>query len=122
MEMMTAKRGMVIIGVSALAVILGVDALYFGTVTDTVDKSIKDMPAGPPDTIRSEVMAASNGFAIDFYRQVSGGDDNVFFSPLSVYTALSIVGEGAGGRRPVKYRTYSVLSPTRGCATARSAG
>lgn len=94
---MTAKRAMVIIGLSALAVILGVDALYFGTVTDTIDKSAKGIPAGPPDTITSEIAAASNGFAIDFYRQISDEDGNMFFSPLSVYTALSIVGEGAGG-------------------------
>ena len=77
-----------IAGVSVLVAFLGGYVLYFG---------IGAMPAGPHDTIPPEITTASNGFAIDFYRQISDDDGNVFFSPLSVYVALSIVGEGARG-------------------------
>ena len=77
-----------IAGVSVLVALLGGYALYFGTGA---------APAGPPDTIPPEITAASNNFAMDLYRQISDDDGNVFFSPLSVYVALSVVGEGAKG-------------------------
>ena len=99
-------------GLSILAVILGVGALYFGTVTDAIDKSEEDVPVSLPDTISpdiaaannitavtipSEIAAANNRFALDFYRQISSHDGNIFFSSLSMYTAFSMLYEGAMG-------------------------
>ena len=49
-------------------------------------------PAIPP-----EIAVAGNRFAVDLYGQVSGDGDNVFFSPVSVYVAFSMVGEAARG-------------------------
>ena len=47
-------------------------------------------PVTPP-----EIATANNNFAVDFYSQISDGDDNMFFSPISMYTAFSMLYEGA---------------------------
>jgi len=51
-----------------------------------------ESPAIPPGT-----AAANNEFAVDMYRQLSGGEGNVFFSPVSMYAAFSMLYEGARG-------------------------
>jgi len=43
------------------------------------------------------VVDASNLFGIELYKELSGGEENVFISPFSVFTALSMVYEGARG-------------------------
>ena len=43
------------------------------------------------------IAASVNEFAFDFYRNVSDTDKNVFFSPVSIYTAFSVLYEGARG-------------------------
>ena len=47
--------------------------------------------------IPASVAAANNAFALDYYRQVSDGKGNAFFSPVSMFTAYSMAYEGAGG-------------------------
>ncbi|ABK77852.1 serine protease inhibitor [Cenarchaeum symbiosum A] len=47
--------------------------------------------------IPQEIADSNNGFAADFYRQVSGEEGNIFFSPLGMYAAFSMLYEGAGG-------------------------
>ena len=49
---------------------------------------------GAPIVLPDEI-AATNSFAVDFYRQVSDGNGNVFFSPVSMYVAFSALYEGA---------------------------
>lgn len=44
-----------------------------------------------------EAAEASNRFALDFYGQVRQGEGNLFFSPLSISTALAMTREGAKG-------------------------
>jgi serpin B len=44
----------------------------------------------------TNIAATSNKFAIDFYRQISDTPENIFFSPVSMYLAFSILYEGAG--------------------------
>ena len=56
-------------------------------------------PAIPP-----EIAASANHFAVDFYRQISGETGNVFFSPISVYAAFSMVGEAAVGETAAQLR------------------
>ena len=117
MAVVNTKGTVVLIGLSVLAMILGVVALHFGTVANTVDKSEIDTLAGSSDatslgivaannitaaTIPSEIAAANNRFALDFYRQVSSHDGNIFFSPLSMYTAFSMLYEGAVGETAVQ--------------------
>ena len=77
--------------VAAIAVAVAVSAavlLYGGTGSwDEAD----------PSVIPDSVASANNGFAVDFYREVSAGDGNIFLSPASMYVAFSMLYEGAGG-------------------------
>ena len=34
--------------------------------------------------IPPEIASANNNFAVDFYSQISDGNDNIFFSPVSM--------------------------------------
>ena len=43
----------------------------------------------------TSITATNNKFAIDFYRQISDSPKNIFFSPVSMYVAFSILYEGA---------------------------
>ena len=97
MVALNTKVVLAVICLGAVVVILGTDALFFGIVTDATDKTTLGMFASPSSTIPPEIAVASNDFAIDLHRQISGGDGNVFFSPVSVYAVLSMVGEGAKG-------------------------
>ena len=58
----------------------------------------------PPPAIPPETAAAINGFAADLYREVSGGDGNVFFSPAGIYAAFGMVAEGARGETALQLR------------------
>ena len=46
-------------------------------------------------TIPQNIVTRNNEFAIDFYKQISSNDGNLFFSPLSMYTTFSLLYEGA---------------------------
>ena len=48
-----------------------------------------------PSAARSEV--AMNAFACSLYRELAGQQENLFFSPFSVGTALAMTAEGARG-------------------------
>ena len=50
-------------------------------------------PAAAPD----QMISASNAFAFDLYKQLSGKPGNIFFSPYSVGAALAMTYEGARG-------------------------
>ncbi len=69
----------------------------------TTDPSIHDVAVsqaagviqGEPAVIPDAIAAANNGFAVDFYREVSAKDGNMFFSPTSMFVAFSALYEGA---------------------------
>lgn len=69
-----------------------------GRRNDTTELPKVERPANadaaPPADVRA-VAAANNAFALDLHRQMKG--ENVFFSPLSVSTALSMTYAGARG-------------------------
>lgn len=52
----------------------------------------------PRSTPAAEPPIAPNAFACDLYHQLSAADGNLFFSPLSISTALAMTWAGAGGR------------------------
>jgi serine protease inhibitor len=53
---------------------------------------------GSTDTGQDHSVASLNQFAVDMYRKLArNNSDNVFFSPLSLYIALSMAMEGARG-------------------------
>ena len=69
----------------------------------------KEQGITSPETVQSgaipqEIVLTSNAFAFDFYRQVSGADENVFFSPVSMHAAFSMLYEGADGNTAVQLR------------------
>ena len=45
-----------------------------------------------------DVVKSNNQFAIDLYNKLSGGNGNVFFSPFSIFDALSMTYAGARGQ------------------------
>ncbi|WP_292467250.1 serpin family protein [Methanolobus sp.] len=44
-----------------------------------------------------DIAAANNAFAFDMYSMVKNNDDNIFFSPHSIFTAIAICYDGAEG-------------------------
>lgn len=48
--------------------------------------------------LMSNIIEANNQFAIDFYSQFKSDEDNFFFSPYSISTAMAMVYEGAKGK------------------------
>ncbi|MBA3046296.1 MAG: serpin family protein [Candidatus Thermoplasmatota archaeon] len=57
-----------------------------------------DFSSGPEPTTVSELVDCSNEFSFDMYKELAAGDnENVFFSPYSITTALGMAYEGARG-------------------------
>jgi len=71
-----------------------------------VDAGDIESPVIPPET-----AAANNEFAVDMYRQLSGGEGNVFFSPTSMYTAFSMLYEGTRGNTASQLRDAFGFEP-----------
>ena len=62
-------------------------------------------------TIPQDITVANNDFALDFYRQISDNDDNLFFSPSSMYVAFSVLYEGAKGDTAQQIQDVFGLEP-----------
>lgn len=52
-----------------------------------------------------KVSEGNNKFALDLYKKLSTDDENVFFSPWSISTALSMTYEGSRGQTAKEMRT-----------------
>jgi serpin B len=63
-------------------------------VTAPYDNSPADLPPANPTNI-GELVNASNHFAMEMFSNLSNENDNLFFSPYSIFTALGMVYEGA---------------------------
>jgi serpin B len=50
-----------------------------------------------PDANEAAVIESGNQFAVDLYAKLAAGNDNLFFSPQSISTALAMTYSGAGG-------------------------
>ncbi len=71
-------------------------------IVELDSKIIEDKSNPDPKLVNSldslNIIDANNKFAIDFYSQVSQeSEENIFFSPWSIYTAFAIAHEGAKG-------------------------
>src|SRR5262249_5468698 len=58
-----------------------------------------ESPNEPVDKAAMQAAAANNDFAFALYKRLAteGGDRALFFSPLSIVSALAIAAEGARG-------------------------
>jgi len=65
-------------------------------VTAKLNVPALDDSMATPESLEATVDA-SNLFAFELYERYSTGDDNVFYSPYSISTALSMTYEGARG-------------------------
>ena len=69
-------------------------------MTGDENNNTNSRPSMPPITITADnIVDANNQFAFNFYSQISQDektkDQNIFFSPLSIFTAFAIAYEGA---------------------------
>ncbi len=80
----------VIIAIVLIAVVVGVVVLK-----NNEDRNTSDFT---PLTSVSELVNSSNEFSFEMYQELVSGDENVFFSPYSITTALGMAYEGARGQ------------------------
>ena len=65
------------------------------SITSSNDVNIIPFTMIENATIPQNIVTGNNEFAIDFYKKIYDSDENLFFSPLSMYTAFSLLYEGA---------------------------
>ena len=82
--------------------------------------SIKILQPLTPDAKRDAVVQGNNQFAFDLYSQLNQkSQGNIYFSPYSLYTALSMVHAGARGQDcRGNGKNYEVFTVTRRIAPA----
>ena len=76
----------------------GADQVSISVLPDKIDDATLMAVAvleGEPSEIPDKVTFASNDFAINLYRQLPDDGKNVFFSPISIYMAMSMLYEAA---------------------------
>ena len=76
----------------------GADQVSISVLPDKIDDATLMAVAvleGEPSEIPDKVAFASNDFAISLYRQLQDDGKNVFFSPISIYMAMSMLYEAA---------------------------
>jgi serpin B len=78
-------------------------------VTSKVNTPVLDDSGATEESLKVTVDA-SNAFALDLYGRYSRGEDNLFYSPYSISTALSMVYEGARGTTAEEMETVFHLS------------
>ena len=90
--------------------------VFAGSVETLIDRGFEQIvpvtePASSPGAKSAEprpipegIASANNAFAFDFYRQIADEEGNHFFSPASMYTAFSVLYEGARGETAEQLR------------------
>ena len=86
---MTRKVLSIIIALILIGVVVGV--IIISDFNDNYSDFV-------PLTSVSGIVESSNDFAFNIYKELSTGNDNVFFSPYSITTALGMAYEGARGQ------------------------
>ncbi len=85
-------------GIAILSIIISIFGIYSCDPSDNND--LDQTPELRPMTAQEEVIIESaNDFAFDIFARVNAlqPDDNLFISPLSISTALSMTANGAAG-------------------------
>ncbi len=86
----------VVLGISGPDVLTSNDTMKDNSVADEYDHMILDASSLNHNytAISREIAQSNNEFAVKFYQQIST-DENIFFSPTGMYTAFSLLYEGA---------------------------
>ena len=101
------KPWIMILGVGVVVAVAAVLLLYAQDGADRVSNSvlpdgIEDATRmavavleGEPSEIPDRIAYANNNFTVNLYRQLPDDGKNVFFSPISIYMAMSMLYEAA---------------------------
>ena len=81
-------RNCVLLALAGLLVVLGCNGADGDGMREIPGEAERDLPA---------VVEGGNLFAVDLYRKLGEGGGNLFFSPLSLSTALAMTSAGAAG-------------------------
>ena len=65
-------------------------------LSKTLENKLKERKKESKVAIQT-VAQGNNGFALDLYHKLGKSDENIFFSPYSIFNVLSMVAEGARG-------------------------
>lgn len=107
------KFSLIAIGVCFLIVIAGIfSVIYLNGLQpykeSTVPVRLADDKNYTAEKLNSLVNSL-NKFSFDFYQKISeGNEDNIFFSPYSIFVALSMAYEGAHGNTATQM--YNILN------------
>jgi serpin B len=81
-------RNCLLLALAGLLVVLGCNGADGDSMREVRVEAKRDLPA---------VVEGGNLFAVDLYRKLGEGGGNLFFSPLSLSTALAMTSAGAAG-------------------------
>jgi serine protease inhibitor len=90
----------IILGI-VIVLTLGLTACTSGTDVPTSTPTSTPSPTNNPTPTgddMADLVAGNNAFALDLYHQLIEGDDNLFYSPYSISTALAMTYGGARGQ------------------------
>ena len=76
-----------------------------GVAFDTASSSVARMPAGTNADRIKELVSAENSVAIALYKKLVTENENFFFSPHSIVSALAMASTGAAGNTASQMRT-----------------
>ncbi len=89
----------------------GSEAVVENHLTDAEEmKGVEQITDAGDMTDAKMIAIANNRFALDMYRDVAGRDENVFFSPWSLNSALAMTYEGARGKTADEMRSVLYFS------------
>ncbi|ABE51667.1 serpin family protein [Methanococcoides burtonii] len=72
-----------------------VSSLFLGCIEDSTVNTKNTINA---DSVEEyDIATANNAFAFDMYSMIESEDENIFFSPYSIFTAMAICYDGAEG-------------------------
>jgi serpin B len=91
-----SKKGLVIITIAAMIIVAG--SIVYRYQKEHNDTIITPISIPINSASFSNVVDANNQFAIDLYSQYKSRENNVFFSPYSILSALTMTYEGAKGQ------------------------
>ena len=103
------KKSWITLGIGAAVAVAVVGALFLSAQDGAEPAQYSELPdgiedatrmaaavlEGEPSIIPDRVASTNNDFTINLYRELPHDDANVFFSPISIYVAMSMVYEGA---------------------------